>query len=117
MNSMLVVLFTLTAGSVATVLRFLLVRTAPVAGVHGVNMAGTVLLAVVVALFNRGVLDWQIAVIVGVGFCGALTTFSTWIALIDERRTTRPWRTVVVDVLAPSFAAVLLTVMTFIALG
>lgn len=117
MNAMWVVVFTLAAGSVATVLRFLLVRSAPVLGVHGVNVAGTVLLAAVVALLNRGALNWQVAVVVGVGFCGALTTFSTWITLIDERRRAHPWRTIIVDVVVPSVAAVGLTVITFIALG
>jgi len=117
MTVVLVVLATLSCGAVATVLRFVILRAAPVVGLHGVNVVGTVLLAVVVALLNRGSLTWPVAVIFGVGFSGALTTFSTWIVLIDQRRQTHPWRTLILDVVLPSLAAVGLSVATFIVLG
>lgn len=117
MNTILVVLLTLGAGSVGTVLRFVAVRNWPVFGIHAVNVAGTVLLAGVVARLNAGAIGWQSAVIVGVGFSGALTTFASWIALIDERRQSSLTRTVLVDVAAPVLLAVALTVVTFIVSG
>lgn len=117
MNPVLVVLGTLSAGALGTVMRFMLVRRAPVVGIHGVNVVGTALLAVVVARFNQGAIDWQVAVIVGVGFSGALTTFSSWIVLIDERRKTNAWRTLVLDVVVPIVLSVAVTVGMFVGFG
>lgn len=114
MRTLFVVLATLAAGGVGTVMRFAAVRHNPIIGVHVVNIAGTVLLAVIVALLNAGRIDWPIAVVFGVGFSGALTTFSTWIGLIDERIGANPVRTVLRDVAAPVVIAVAFTVLVFV---
>lgn len=114
MTTLFVVLATLAAGGVGTVIRFIVVSRAPIKGVHGVNVAGTVVLALMVALFNTGRIDWPIAVVFGVGFSGALTTFSTWIGLIDERIGANPVRTVLRDVAAPVVIAVAFTVFVFV---
>lgn len=117
MNMLLLVVSTLAAGAIGTVLRFTIVRVAPVAGVHAVNVVGTVVLAAVVAQLNVGAIAWQVAVIIGVGFAGTFTTFSAWIVLIERRMHTHPWRTVLIDVVAPVGVSVALTVVTFVIAG
>lgn len=114
MTTFFVLLATLVAGGVATVIRFVVVSKAPIVGVHAVNIVGTVVLAFMVALLNAGRIDWPVALVFGVGFSGALTTFSTWIVLIDARLSEKPLRTVVADVLAPVLLAVALSVLVFV---
>lgn len=114
MTTLVVLLATLAAGGVGTVIRFVVVSKAPVMGVHAVNIAGTVVLAFTVALLNAGRIDWPVALVFGVGFSGALTTFSTWIGLIDARLSEKPLRAVVADVLTPVLIAVALSVLVFV---
>jgi len=66
------------------------------AGLHAVPTVGTVVVNVlgsfVLGLLVGSALDGRWLALVGVGFCGALTTFSTlalevWGALTDRRRT------------------------------
>ena len=58
----------------------------PAVGTLAVNVAGSALLGVVLGLAD--VPEWVLA-LVGVGFCGALTTFSTFgadvVRLVEER--------------------------------
>lgn len=58
----------------------------PALGTLAVNVAGSAVLGVLMGL--AGVPDWVFA-LVGVGFCGALTTFSTFgadvVRLLEER--------------------------------
>lgn len=53
-----------------------------------VNAAGSLLLGVITALALRGQVSDDVATIVGTGFCGALTTFSTFavetVRLLEE---------------------------------
>jgi CrcB protein len=69
-----------------------------------VNVAGSFVLGVVAGLAAAGHAPAWVLTLVGVGFCGALTTFSTFsfetFRLLDERR----WRTALVNV-AGSVAA------------
>jgi fluoride ion exporter CrcB/FEX len=70
---------------------------------------------------DRGVVADAVAAIVGIGFCGALTTFSGWMALVDGALRERPVRTalraLVRDVVAPLAVGVLLTVLVFAVLA
>jgi CrcB protein len=65
-----------------------------------VNVAGSFMLGVVAGLSAAGHVPLWVLTLVGVGFCGALTTFSTFsfetFRLLDERL----WRTAVVNVVA-----------------
>lgn len=47
-------------------------------GTLTVNVVGSLVLGVIVALSADGVLPASVALLVGTGFCGALTTFSTF---------------------------------------
>ena len=60
----------------------------PAAGTLLVNIVGSLVLGLLV---GAGTTGWPLA-LVGIGFCGALTTFSTlalevWDAMADDRRT------------------------------
>lgn len=113
----LTVLGTLVAGSVGAVVRATLVARAPRAGTTAVNLAGTLLLAGVLAAVDRELLDGLAALVLGVGLSGSLTTFSGWVALLDEGLHERPGRTVLVDLLLPLSAAIGLVVLVFATWG
>jgi fluoride ion exporter CrcB/FEX len=109
----LTVVVTLGAGALGAVARAALVARTPRAGTTGVNLAGTLLLALVLVAHGRGVIGDALAVVLGVGFSGSLTTFSGWIAVAADGLTRRPMRTVLLDVVLPLLAAVGLTVLVF----
>jgi fluoride ion exporter CrcB/FEX len=104
---------TLAAGAVGAVLRAAVVERAPRLGTATVNLAGTLLLALVLAAHARGTIGPSGAVVLGVGFSGSLTTFSGLMAVLAEGAARRPLRTVVADLLLPLLTAVALTVLVF----
>lgn len=95
----------LLAGSLGAVLRYLLSRAYPVrpghlpGGILIVNVVGSGVAGVALGLAERALLgpDWRLVIVTG--FCGGLTTFSTWsvetIELVDGGR----WRAAVLNVL------------------
>ena len=117
MSTALVVIATLLAGGLGAVLRALLTTRAPRAGTAAANLAGTLLLALVLVAHGDGLLEGWLALVLGVGLSGSLTTFSGWMALLVDGAADRPWRTVVVDLLLPLLAAVGLTVLVFAVAG
>jgi CrcB protein len=94
----------LVAGSLGAVIRYLLSRLYPVrpghlpGGILIVNVVGSALAGVALGLAERAALsaDWRLIIVTG--FCGGLTTFSTWsvetIELIDGGR----WRAALLNV-------------------
>ena len=50
-----------------------------------VNLVGSSVLGIVVGLHERGLVDDHLLLLVGTGFCGALTTFSGWIGQLYTR--------------------------------
>ena len=78
---MTAVLITLAAGAVGAVLRFLVTRAfaaRPVWAVLVVNVVGSAIGGGVLALAQLGGLSGDIRLILLTGFCGGLTTFSTF---------------------------------------
>lgn len=101
----LLVATVLVAGSLGAVVRYLLSRAYPVrpghlpGGILIVNVVGSAVAGVALGLAERAALsaDWRLVIVTG--FCGGLTTFSTWsvetIELVDGGR----WRAAVLNVL------------------
>jgi len=50
-----------------------------------VNLAGAALLGAVAGLEQRGAVPHEVLVLVGTGYCGALTTFSGFMGQIENR--------------------------------
>jgi CrcB protein len=80
-------------------------------GTLTVNLAGSLILGLVAGLVSTHHVPTWVLTVVGTGFCGALTTFSTFsfetFRLLDERR----WRPAVINVVgsvATGLAAVAL---------
>jgi fluoride ion exporter CrcB/FEX len=118
MSSLVVTLAaTLVAGALGAVVRALVVARLPRHGTTLVNLAGTLLLALVLVLEGRGSVTAAVAFVVGVGFSASLTTFSGWVALLADRSAVRPLATLVVDLLLPLASAVGLTVLVFATLA
>ena len=100
----LVVAGVLVAGAVGAVLRYALSRALPVrpghlpGGILIVNVVGSALAGALIALAERAAIDGDLRLVLVTGFCGGLTTFSTWsvetIELIDGGR----WRAAVLNV-------------------
>ena len=75
------VLATLAAGALGAVLRFLVARgfaARPVGAVLVVNVVGSALGGAVLALAELGSVSADIRLVLLTGFCGGLTTFSTF---------------------------------------
>ncbi|GLU88622.1 fluoride efflux transporter CrcB [Agromyces sp. NBRC 114283] len=102
--SPLVIATVLIAGSLGAVIRYLLSRRFPVrpghlpGGILIVNVVGSAVAGVVLGLAERAAVsaDWRLILVTG--FCGGLTTFSTWsvetIELLDGGR----WRAALLNV-------------------
>ena len=100
----LVVAAVLGAGAVGAVLRYALSRAFPVrpghlpGGILIVNVMGSALAGALIGLAERTALDADLRLVLVTGFCGGLTTFSTWsvetIELFDGGR----WRAAILNV-------------------
>jgi fluoride ion exporter CrcB/FEX len=116
-TALMAILATLLAGGVGAVLRAAAIARAPRAGVAIVNVAGTALLALVLVAYGRGLLGTGLAVVLGVGLSGSLTTFSGWMAVLVDGFDQRPRVTLLVDLVLPLVTAVGITVIAFAALA
>jgi CrcB protein len=102
--SPLIVVAVLVAGAVGAVLRYALSRAFPVrpghlpGGILIVNVVGSGLAGALIGIAERAALDGDLRLVLVTGFCGGLTTFSTWsvetIELIDGGR----WRAAILNV-------------------
>ncbi|WP_395245361.1 fluoride efflux transporter CrcB [Agromyces sp. MMS24-K17] len=102
--SPLVVAAVLVAGAVGALLRYALSRRFPVrpghlpGGILIVNVVGSGVAGALIGLAERAALDGDLRLILVTGFCGGLTTFSTWtvesIELVDGGR----WRAATLNV-------------------
>ena len=100
----LAVVAVLVAGAVGAVLRYALSRAFPVrpghlpGGILVVNVVGSGVAGALIGLAERAALDGDLRLILVTGFCGGLTTFSTWtvetVELLDGGR----WRAAVLNV-------------------
>ena len=113
MTPVLAVLATLAAGGLGAVLRALAVARAPRTGTALANLAGTLLLALVLVAYDAGRIGGAGALVLGVGLSGSLTTFSGWVALLADGLGRRPLRTLAVELLLPLLVAVGLVVLAF----
>ncbi|MGI9823491.1 fluoride efflux transporter CrcB [Agromyces sp. Marseille-Q5079] len=101
----IVVIAVLVAGSAGAVIRFALSRALPVrpghlpGGILIVNVVGSGIAGAVIGLAERAAIGGDLQLILVTGFCGGLTTFSTWsvetIELLDGGR----WRAAILNVL------------------
>ena len=100
----LVVVAVLVAGAVGALLRYALSRTFPVrpghlpGGILIVNVVGSGLAGALIGLAECAALAGDVRLILVTGFCGGLTTFSTWtvetVELLDGGR----WRAAILNV-------------------
>lgn len=100
----LVVVAVLVAGAVGALLRYALSRAFPVrpghlpGGILIVNVVGSGVAGALIGLAERAALDGDVRLILVTGFCGGLTTFSTWtvetVELLDGGR----WRAAILNV-------------------
>ena len=95
----------LVAGAVGAVIRYALSRAYPVrpghlpGGILIVNVVGSLVAGAVIGLAERAAISDDVRLVLLTGFCGGLTTFSTWsvetIELVDGGR----WRAAILNVL------------------
>lgn len=99
-----VVVAVLGAGAVGAVLRYALSRAFPVrpghlpGGILIVNVVGSGLAGALIGLAERAALDGDLRLILVTGFCGGLTTFSTWTVETIEMLDGGRWRAAVLNV-------------------
>lgn len=119
--SPLVVAAVLGAGAVGAVLRYALSRAFPVrpghlpGGILIVNVMGSALAGALIGLAERAALDADLRLVLVTGFCGGLTTFSTWsvetIELFDGGR----WRAAILNVVVTLALGIAATVGMYLA--
>lgn len=92
------------AGAVGAVLRYALSRAYPVrpghlpGGILIVNVLGSGLAGALIALAERAELGADLRLVLVTGFCGGLTTFSTWSVETIELLLGGRWRAAVLNV-------------------
>ncbi|MBG6059641.1 protein CrcB [Cryobacterium sp. MP_M5] len=97
MNAGLVVAV-LACGGAAAVIRYLVSRALPLGpgglplGVLVVNVAGSLIGGIVLALVERAAVGDDVRLVVLTGVCGGLTTFSTWSVETVELMLKGRWR-------------------------
>lgn len=100
----LILVAVLAAGAAGAVLRYAVSRALPVrpgrlpGGILIVNVAGSALAGALIGLAERAALDGDLRLILITGFCGGLTTFSTWSVETIELLNGGRWRAAVLNV-------------------
>ena len=94
----LVIIAVLVAGAIGSVLRYALARAFPVrpghlpGGILIVNVVGSAVAGALIGLAERAALDGDLRLVLVTGFCGGLTTFSTWTVETVELADGGRWR-------------------------
>lgn len=102
--SPLVVAAVLVAGAVGAVLRYALSRAYPVrpghlpGGILIVNVVGSGIAGALIGLAERAALSPDLRLVLVTGFCGGLTTFSTWSVETIELADGGRWRAAILNV-------------------
>jgi CrcB protein len=102
--SPLVIAAVLAAGALGAVLRYSLSRAFPVrpghlpGGILIVNVFGSGLAGAFIALAERAELSGDLRLVLVTGFCGGLTTFSTWSVETIEMFLGGRWRAAILNV-------------------
>jgi len=95
----------LVAGAIGAVLRYALSRALPVrpghlpGGILIVNVVGSGVAGALIGLAERAALDGDLRLILVIGFCGGLTTFSTWSVETIELLGGGRWRAATLNVI------------------
>jgi CrcB protein len=102
--SPLVVAALLLAGAIGAVIRYALSRAYPVrpghlpGGILVVNVVGSGVAGALIGLAERAVLAADLRLVLVTGFCGGLTTFSTWSVETIELADGGRWRAAILNV-------------------
>jgi len=102
--SPLVVAALLMAGAIGAVIRYALSRAFPVrpghlpGGILIVNVVGSGVAGALIGLAERAALSADLRVVLVTGFCGGLTTFSTWCVETIELADGGRWRAAILNV-------------------
>jgi CrcB protein len=102
--SPLVVAALLLAGAIGAVIRYALSRAYPVrpghlpGGILVVNVVGSGVAGALIGLAERAVLAADLRLVLVTGFCGGLTTFSTWCVETIELADGGRWRAAILNV-------------------
>ncbi len=102
--SPLVIAAVLGAGAVGALLRYALSRALPVrpghlpGGILIVNVVGSGVAGALIGLAERAAIDGDLQLVLLTGFCGGLTTFSTWSVETIELVTGGRWRAAILNV-------------------
>ncbi|HEU4466251.1 MAG TPA: fluoride efflux transporter CrcB [Agromyces sp.] len=102
--SPLLVAAVLVAGAVGAVIRYALSRAYPVrpghlpGGILIVNVVGSGIAGALIGLAERAALSPDLRLVLVTGFCGGLTTFSTWSVETIELADGGRWRAAILNV-------------------
>ena len=102
--SPLVVAALLAAGAIGAVIRYALSRAYPVrpghlpGGILVVNVVGSGVAGALIGFAERAVLAADLRLVLVTGFCGGLTTFSTWCVETIELADGGRWRAAILNV-------------------
>lgn len=94
----------LVAGAIGAVIRYALSRAFPVrpghlpGGILIVNVVGSGVAGALIGLAERAALSADLRVVLVTGFCGGLTTFSTWCVETIELADGGRWRAAILNV-------------------